>query len=103
MRAVTLLGLIISGCTGGSNPAGEPPSVEPTSCDDRALSLPQTDFFTDISEPSGIQIGNFDPDPPEAMVINDHSRLTFADLNGDGFDDIVMHSLYPNARNGIPF
>ena len=64
---------------------------------------PLTDFFSDVSAQSGMQVGNFDPDPPEGMVINDHSRLAFADLNSDGFDDIVMHSLYPNPRAGVPF
>ena len=46
---------------------------------------------------------NFYDDPPEGTVINDHSRLAFADINGDGFDDMVMHSLFPNAANGVPF
>jgi len=103
MRGATLLGLIIFGCTDGADGAGEPPGVEPTTCDERPVTVPQTDFFSDISAQSGIQAGNFDPDPPEGMVINDHSRLSFADLNGDGFDDVIMHSLYPNARNGVPF
>lgn len=68
---------------------------------------PLVDFpdggFVDVSESSGIQLNNFDPDPPAGMAINDHSRLAFADLNGDRIDDIVMHSLFPNALNGIPF
>jgi len=72
-------------------------------CDPREAFTPSTNFFTDISVESGIQVGNFDTDPPEGMVINDHSRLAFADINGDGFDDIVMHSLYPNAQNDVPF
>ena len=59
--------------------------------------------MADISEASGIQQGNFAVDPPEGTVINDHSRLAFADVNGDRIDDIVMHSLYPNAQNGVPF
>ena len=37
------------------------------------------------------------------MQINDHSRLAFADVNADGMDDIVAHSLYPNPRRGVPF
>ena len=41
--------------------------------------------------------------PGANIPINDHSRLAFADLNGDRLDDIVMHSLYPNPQNGIPF
>lgn len=73
------------------------------SCLPRAAVLPETDFFTDISASSGIQIDNYLPDPPDGTSINDHSRLAFADINGDGFDDIVMHSLFPNAQNGVPF
>jgi len=60
-------------------------------------------FFTDISAASGIQAGNFVVDPPKAIPINDHSRLGFADLDGDGWDDLVMHSLFPNAQAGVPF
>jgi hypothetical protein len=72
-------------------------------CDPRPVSQPTTDFFIDISEASGIRVDNYDENPPEGMAINDHSRLAFADINGDGFDDAVMHSLYPNATNGVPF
>jgi hypothetical protein len=62
-----------------------------------------TDFFLDISDSSGIRDENYDPDPPVTIPINDHSRLGFADINGDGLDDIVMHNLYPNPQAGIPF
>ena len=62
-----------------------------------------TPFMRDISMASGIQDENFVANPPTAIPINDHSRLAFADINGDGFDDIVMHSLYPNPRAGVPF
>jgi hypothetical protein len=61
-------------------------------------------FFLDISVPSNIQDENYDPNPVKPIPINDHSRLGFADINGDGYDDIVMHSLFPNPMNGgIPF
>ena len=83
-------------------PARLPAHVIPA-CEVRDVVSPLTDFFSDVSAQSGMQVGNFDPDPPEGMVINDHSRLAFADLNSDGFDDIVMHSLYPNPRAGVPF
>jgi hypothetical protein len=72
-------------------------------CEPRSVDVPTSNFFRDISNESGIQAGNYDPDPPDGIVINDHSRLAFADINGDGFDDAVMHSLYPNPANGIPF
>jgi hypothetical protein len=72
-------------------------------CAPATLVAPTTDFFADISKTSGIQSGNHDPAPPKPLSINDHSRLGFADINGDGFDDIVMHSLFPNPQKGVPF
>ena len=60
-------------------------------------------FFADVSEASGIRAENFVENPPVSIPINDHSRLGFADINGDGFDDIVAHNLFPNAQAGIPF
>ena len=60
-------------------------------------------FLVDISQASGITKGNFVPNPATPIPINDHSRLAFADIDGDGLDDIVMHSLFPNANAGIPF
>jgi hypothetical protein len=62
-----------------------------------------TDFFLDISDASGIRDENYDPAPTVTIPINDHSRLGFADINGDDLDDIVMHSLFPNPQAGIPF
>ena len=59
-------------------------------------------FFADISDASGIRVDNFVVDPPNPIPINDHSRLAFADLDGDGFDDIVAHSLFPNPKAAIP-
>ena len=71
------------------------------SCNPRDSVLPEENFFTDISDSSGIRLNNHYPG--QAQPINDHSRLGFADLNGDGLDDIVMHSLFPNPQSGIPF
>ena len=64
--------------------------------------VPEADFFTDISDASGVRVDNYIPGGI-GVPINDHSRLAFADLNGDGFDDVVMHSLFPNPQAGIPF
>jgi enediyne biosynthesis protein E4 len=72
-------------------------------CQTAALVEPTSDFFKDISGPSGIQDENFVPMPATPIPINDHSRLAFADIDGDGFDDLVAHSLFPNAQAGVPF
>ncbi len=72
-------------------------------CTPRELTTPNEDFFTDISESSGIRKGNFVVNPTTPIPINDHSRLAFVDLDGDGKDDIVAHSLFPNPQKGIPF
>jgi enediyne biosynthesis protein E4 len=78
-------------------------TTPPQPCTAKELAAPGEDFFVDISEASGIQKGNFVASPAVPIPINDHSRLAFADLDGDGRDDIVAHSLYPNAQKGIPF
>lgn len=104
-------GAVTSSTTGpdGTSSEGSASTVMATTgdvvdgCEARAPVMPETGFFTDVSESSGIQVGNFLPDPPRGTAINDHSRLAFADIDGDGFDDIVMHSLFPNAQNGVPF
>lgn len=72
-------------------------------CEPRPLVAPGEGFFADISDASGIRVDNFVADPPAPIPINDHSRLGFADLDGDGFDDIVAHSLFPNPQAGVPF
>ena len=78
-------------------------SSSPVECVERPLVEPIENFFDDISIESGIQLGNYEPKPTQNIPINDHSRLGFVDINGDGFDDVVMHSLYPNPQSGIPF
>jgi hypothetical protein len=81
----------------------DPSTGEPLTCTPQSLVVPKSGFFADISDPSGIRVDNFTPNPPVPIPINDHSRLGFADLDGDGFDDIVAHSLFPNPKAGIPF
>ena len=78
-------------------------TAAPFTCDPVPLTPPGQGFFVDISDPSGIRADNFVADPPQPIPINDHSRLAFADLDGDGLDDIVAHSLFPNPQAGIPF
>ncbi len=72
-------------------------------CKSKPVTPIATNFFTDISAPSGIQLDNYKPNPTPAIPINDHSRLAFADIDGDGWDDIVMHNLFPDPQGGIPF
>lgn len=64
---------------------------------------PEQPWFVDISDPSGIRVDNVIFDSPVPIAINDHSRLGFIDLDGDGDDDIVTHSLFPNVAGGVPF
>lgn len=84
---------------------GGPVALAPpgTECTARPLTLPAQDYLKDISDKSGIQKGNFVPAPTTPIPINDHSRLAMVDVDGDGWDDAVMHSLFPNPQKGIPF
>ena len=77
----------------------------PGLCKTASLVVPSTDFFTDVSAASGIQDHNFVVNPTTPIPINDHSRLAVADINGDGYDDIVMHNLFPDpqATPPVPF
>ncbi len=92
----------VFGCSSGKGAPAPMPAAK-IACAATPLADIGTDFFTDISVASGIQKNNFVPSPATPIPINDHSRLAFADIDGDGFDDIVAHSLYPNALKGIPF
>ena len=65
--------------------------------------VPTTNFFTEIGAAAGIQTNGFITALTKSVPINDHSRLGVVDLDGDGYDDIVMHSLFPNPQQGIPF
>lgn len=99
--AISASGLVLValGACSPSNPGGN----TALTCTATALTTPTEAFFADISASSGIQKNNFVPSPTTPIPINDHSRLAFADIDGDGFDDIVMHSLFPNPQKGIPF
>ena len=84
------------------DPPDAPDGPQLGNCEIQELVTPETQFFTEISEASGIQEDNYD-ETREDIPINDHSRLAFADINGDGYDDMVFHSLFPNPQAGIPF
>ncbi len=91
-------------CAADETPApSSPPPSTAVACTPKELARPVADFFADISDASGIRKDNFVPNSPSPIPINDHSRLAFVDLDGDGFDDIVAHSLFPNPQGGIPF
>lgn len=78
-------------------------TAAPLICEATPLTPLGEGFFTDISEVSGIRAENFVANPETPIPINDHSRLAFADLDGDGFDEVIAHSLYPNPQAGVPF
>lgn len=85
-------------------PTPQPDAAVPgTACEMRANVVPAKDFFKDVSEKSGIQKDNFVPSPAVPIPINDHSRLALVDIDGDGWDDVVMHSLFPNPQKDIPY
>src|ERR1700720_1910561 len=67
-------------------------------CKTGPVVVPTSNFFVDVSASSHIQDQNFVPSPTTPIPINDHSRLAVADINGDGFDDIVMHNLFPDPQ-----
>jgi hypothetical protein len=90
--------ILISAVAACDGTGGDPVACEPT-----PLATPGAGAFVDVSAASGIQAGNFVPNPTTPIPINDHSRLAFADLDGDGCDDIVAHDLFPNPKAGIPF
>lgn len=101
LAAIALLSAATTAARARWTPADAPgPAALPAqACEARPLApLDPVGMFADISEASGIQAENYVPDPPRKIPINDHSRLGFADLNGDGFDDIVAHSLFPNSQ-----
>ncbi len=101
MRTVVALVGLLAVVACSSTPA--PPTPTKIACTETPLTPIGVSFFNDISASSGITVGNFKPNPSPAIPINDHSRLAFVDLDGDGYDDIVAHNLFPDPQNGIPF
>lgn len=101
---IAALTLGLGACTGATTtPGGGDDEPEPIACEARPVQAPGAAAFVDISATSGIQANNFVPSPGTPIPINDHSRLGFADLDGDGCDDIVAHDLFPNPKAGIPY
>ncbi|MFO0664115.1 MAG: CRTAC1 family protein [Polyangiaceae bacterium] len=78
------------------------PVIIGTTCKGSPLKTADKDFFVDVSQKSGITKDNFVVNPPTPIPINDHSRLAFVDIDGDGWDDAVMHSLFPNPKAAVP-
>ena len=110
-RSPIALACLLAACSGkdggGNEPADAavdaPPKVA-AGCAVKGAEALGTKYFVDVSEKSGIQQGNFDPAPPMPLASNDHSRLAFADIDGDGWDDIVASNLFPDPSKGVkPF
>lgn len=101
MSRFAWLALALVGCTPSSD--DKLPDVPPLECDARPIQQPGARTFVDISAASGIQLGNFTPNPATPIPINDHSRVAFIDLDGDYCDEIVAHDLFPNPKAGIPY
>ncbi len=97
MNRFALLALALAACTGSEE------MPRPLECEAKPLQQPGATSFVDISAASGIQVNNFTPNPATAIPINDHSRLAFADLDGDHCDEILAHDLFPNPKAGIPY
>ena len=75
--------------------AGTPAAAAPhQGCEPRPVTPPGEGFFTDISVEAGIK-----PAEPVAGQ-RAHPRVAFADLDGDGFDDIVAHNMFPAVKQG---
>lgn len=93
-----------SGSSGGGTVAADAgPKLAP-GCAVRAPVALGKGYFVDVSAKAGVQAGNFDPAPPVALASNDHSRLAFADLDGDGWDDVIAANLFPDPAKGTkPF
>ena len=101
---MVLLAVLAACSTGSAEDDTDSADVQSAgTCATKPLVAPSGPSFIDISASSGIQVGNFVAGAGASIPINDHSRLAFVDLDGDGKDDIVAHNLYPNAQKGVPF
>jgi hypothetical protein len=89
--SLTLLALVVTTLAAGpaALPVASSPAAPDQDCAPQPITPIGTNFFTDISGPSGMQENNFSPEP---VISNDHSRVAVADVDGDGWDDLVMHN-----------
>ncbi len=85
-----------------AQPGPAPIATVQGGCDPQPLVPIGESFFTDISASSGIQDQNYVPNPATPIPANDHSRLAFVDINGDGFDDVVTTNMV-DAQLNKPF
>jgi hypothetical protein len=112
MRRLSLLALVLLGACSGSKDEGDsapdaavdvPPKTAAGCAAKPPVALDKA-YFVDVTEKAGIQAENFDPAPPVALASNDHSRLAFVDIDGDGWDDVVATNLFPDPSKGVkPF
>jgi hypothetical protein len=109
-RTPIVVACLLAACSGkdggndASDAAVDAPPKTAAGCAANAPEALGKDYFVDISDKSGIQKGNFDPAPPTPLASNDHSRLAFADIDGDGWGDIVATNLFPDPSKGVkPF
>lgn len=111
-RAPFVVACLVMSCSGkddnnGSGPSDAavdaPPKVA-AECTNGAPQALGKGYFVDVSDKAGIPLGNFDAAPPMPLASNDHSRVAFADIDGDGWDDIVATNLFPDPSKGVkPF
>jgi hypothetical protein len=101
----------LAACSGSGSDVAETPDAEVDAappvaegCVAKEPAALGTGYFVDVSEKAGIQVDNFDPMPPAPLASNDHSRLAFADIDGDGWDDVIATNLFPDPVKGTkPF
>lgn len=63
-------------------------------CEPRPVTAPGEGFFTDVTVTAGLKSAE-----PVAGS-RAHPRVAFADIDDDGWDDIVAHNMFPGVRAG---
>ncbi len=86
--------------TSGDTSQGTSSTGEPTfTCEETPFTGPDGPAFVDISQASGIQ-SIWAPDPEGSPAHNSHHITQFADLDGDGFDEAIMHNFFNAVTSG---